>query len=85
MLRAWQNSTELVRDYQAYAHELEEDNKELGKLFSEFAEDEAVHAAKFLDPLRGYEKYAFGDCINWRTPFITRFPSYKWGSPYVVF
>ena len=26
VLRAWQNSTELVRDYQAYAHELEEDN-----------------------------------------------------------
>ena len=54
--KTWQNSTELVRDYQAYADELEEDNKELGKLFSEFAEDEAVHAAKLLDPLRGYEK-----------------------------
>lgn len=56
MLRAWQNSTELVRDYQAYAHEIEKDNKELAKLFSEFAEDEAVHAAKLLDLLRGYEK-----------------------------
>lgn len=56
MLRAWQNSTELVRDYQAYAHELEEDNKELAKLFSELAEDEAAHATKLLDVLRGYEK-----------------------------
>lgn len=56
VLRAWQNSTELVRDYQAYAHEIEEDNKELAKLFSEFADDEAVHAAKLLDLLRGYEK-----------------------------
>ena len=56
MLRAWQNLTELVRDYQAYAHELEEDSSALAKLFSEFAEDEAVHAAKLLDPLRGYEK-----------------------------
>ena len=56
MLRAWQNSTELVRDYQAYAHELEEDNKELAKLFAELAEDEAEHAAKLLDLLRGYEK-----------------------------
>ena len=56
MLRAWQNSTELVRDYQAYAHELEADNKELTKLFSELAEDEAAHAAKLLDVLRGYEK-----------------------------
>lgn len=56
VLRAWQNSTELVRDYQAYAHEIEEDNKELAKLFSELADDEAVHAAKLLDLLRGYEK-----------------------------
>ena len=56
VLRAWQNSTELVRDYQAYAQEIERDNKELAKLFSEFADDEAVHAAKLLDLLRGYEK-----------------------------
>ncbi len=56
VLRAWQNSTELVRDYQAYAHELEADNEELSKLFSAFAEDEAAHAAKLLDVLRGYEK-----------------------------
>ena len=55
VLRAWQNSTELVRDYQAYAHELEEDNSALAKLFSEFAEDEAEHAAKLLDLLRRYE------------------------------
>ncbi len=56
VLRAWQNSTELVRDYQAYAHELEEDNKELAELFCQLAMDEAVHAAKLLDLLRGYEK-----------------------------
>ena len=56
VLRAWQNSSELVRDYQAYAHEIEEDDKELAKLFFEFADDEAVHAAKLLDLLRGYEK-----------------------------
>lgn len=56
VLRAWQNSTELVRDYQAYAHEIEEDDKELAKLFFEFADDEAVHAAKLLELLRGYEK-----------------------------
>ena len=56
VLRAWQNSTELVRDYQAYAHKIEEDDKELAKVFFEFADDEAVHAAKLLDLLRGYEK-----------------------------
>ena len=55
VLRAWQNSTELVRDYQTYAHEIEKDDKELAKLFFEFADDEAVHAAKLLDLLRVYE------------------------------
>ena len=56
VLRAWQNSTELVRDYQAYAHKIEKDHKELAKLFSEFADHEAAHAAKLLDLLREYEK-----------------------------
>ncbi len=56
VLRAWQASTELVRDYQAYAHEMENDNKKLAKLFSQFAEEEAAHAAKLLELLRGYEK-----------------------------
>lgn len=56
VLRAWQNTTEFVRDYQDYAHELEEDNKELAKLFFQFAEDEAAHASKLLDLLRGFEK-----------------------------
>lgn len=55
VLRAWQNSTELVRDYQAYAHELEEEDKALATLFSEFAEEVAAHATKLLDRLRGYE------------------------------
>ena len=31
VLRAWQNSTELVLDCQTYAHKLKEDNKELAK------------------------------------------------------
>ena len=44
-----------IRD-RAYAHELEEDSSALAKLFSEFAEDEAEHAAELLDLLRGYEK-----------------------------
>ncbi len=56
VLRAWQNSTELVRDYQSYAQELEGDDQQLAKLFSDFAEEEAVHAAKLLELLRGYEK-----------------------------
>ncbi|MEA5084395.1 hypothetical protein SDC9_153272 [bioreactor metagenome] len=49
VLRAWQNSTELVRDYQAYAHEI--DDKELASLFAQYAEDEAFHASKLLELL----------------------------------
>lgn len=55
VLRAWENSTELVRDYQAYAHVSGEDKK-LSKLFSEYAEDEALHASKLLELLHSYEK-----------------------------
>lgn len=56
VLRAWQNTTALVRDFQAYAHEVEKSDKNLAQLFAGFAEDEAEHAAKLLDLLRKYEK-----------------------------
>lgn len=51
VLRAWENSTELIRDYQLYAHEMEEDEN-LSQMFGEFAEDEAMHASKLLEVLR---------------------------------
>lgn len=35
VLRAWQNSTELVRDYQDYAHETENEDKKLSELFAD--------------------------------------------------
>ncbi|GEM_PF-1357126 len=55
VLRGWQASTQLVREYQDYAHEMEEDEK-LSKLFAHMAEDEAEHAAKLLVLLQGYDK-----------------------------
>ncbi|MEG0542482.1 MAG: rubrerythrin [Angelakisella sp.] len=55
VLRAWENSTELVRDYESYAHEMKEDGK-LSALFAEYARDEGLHAAKLLELLQGYEK-----------------------------
>lgn len=55
VLRAWQNTTELVRDYQAYAREMAEDDKKLAQLFSEFAEDEMAHAARLLKLLQDDE------------------------------
>ena len=55
VLRAWENSTELVRDYQTYAHEIADDPP-LSELFASYAEDEALHAAKLLELLHEYEK-----------------------------
>lgn len=55
VLRAWQNSTELVRDYQDYAHELAQEETALSKLFAEYAESEAAHAAKLLPLLKAYD------------------------------
>jgi rubrerythrin len=52
-LRAWQNSTELVRDYQTYAQEIKDDQA-LSTLFAEYAEDEAIHAAELLKTLHGF-------------------------------
>lgn len=55
VLRAWQNSTELVRDYQLYAKETKEEKK-LSELFSNCAEDEALHASSLLKILQSYDK-----------------------------
>lgn len=54
VLRAWENSTELVRDYKAYAEEMKED-EQLSELFLEFAKDEAYHASTLLDILQESE------------------------------
>ena len=54
VLRAWENSTELVRDYEVYSKQIT-DSSEISSLFGDFAEDEAKHAAKLLELLRGFE------------------------------
>lgn len=55
LLRAWQNSMELVRDFQSYSKEAE-DEERITKMFSEFAEDEALHSATLLEMLHDYER-----------------------------
>lgn len=50
IMRAWENSMELVRDFKAYS-KAAEDNVALKNIFDEFAEDEGVHAAKFRELL----------------------------------
>lgn len=54
LLRAWENSMELVRDYEMYSKRIEED--EIIKVFKEFAEDENLHAAKLHEILKNYKR-----------------------------
>ncbi|MDQ5983930.1 MAG: hypothetical protein RUMPE_00959 [Eubacteriales bacterium SKADARSKE-1] len=53
LLRAWQASMELVRDFETYSKEIEDDKK-VAELFAEYAEDEGLHASKLREILREY-------------------------------
>lgn len=55
LLRAWENSTELVRDFENYAKQTADDNT-VSELFADFAEDEAFHAAELLKLLQEREE-----------------------------
>ena len=50
LLKAWENSMEMVRDFQNFSQECEKDAK-ISAVFSEFAEQEGHHAAKFRELL----------------------------------
>lgn len=50
LLRAWENSMELTRDFEIYSKELT-NNREVQKVFERFAEDEGMHASKFRELL----------------------------------
>ncbi|HWQ51197.1 MAG TPA: hypothetical protein VN369_05265 [Terriglobales bacterium] len=54
VLLAWEDSMELVRDFQSYANEIEDDKK-VYEVFKEFAEDEGLHASKLLELLKEYD------------------------------
>lgn len=54
LLRAWENSMEMVRDYEAYSKEIEDD-RQAAAVFAKFAEDEGLHAAKLKDMLHEYQ------------------------------
>lgn len=55
LMRAWQNSMEMAREFKIHAHEMDED-QETRRVFSAFAEDEGLHAAKLRDLLLEYQK-----------------------------
>lgn len=54
VLRAWENSMELVRDYEMYSKRVEEND--VKQVFKEFAEDEGMHASKLREMLLKYKK-----------------------------
>ena len=55
VFKAWDKSTELVRDFQSYAKDIK-DNKEVADLFADYAKVEAQHSARFLEILEEYDK-----------------------------
>lgn len=54
VLRAWENSMELVRDFKSYSEEIKDDSY-IANIFSDFATDEGVHALKFREILHRYQ------------------------------
>lgn len=55
LLRAWENSMELVRDFEMYSKKIEED--EIKSVFKKFAEEEGIHASMLRDLLSKYRRH----------------------------
>lgn len=55
LLRAWENSMELVRDFEMYSKRVEED--EVKQVFKKFAENEGIQASKLKDLLIKYKNH----------------------------
>jgi hypothetical protein len=55
VLRGWQVSTGLVREYMEYAREVEKEDLELSELFVSLSENEAKISSQLLDILEKYE------------------------------
>ncbi len=53
LLRAWENSMELVRDYEMYSKRIEDEK--VKDVFKEFAEDEGMHASKLRNMILDYK------------------------------
>ncbi|HEX2926078.1 MAG TPA: rubrerythrin [Ruminiclostridium sp.] len=54
LLRAWENSMELVRDYEMYSKRIEDEK--IKQVFKDFAEDEGMHASQLRSILLDYKK-----------------------------
>ncbi len=54
VMRAWQNSMELTRDFEMYSKEIHDDH-DTAHVFAAFAEEECAHAARFREILHKYQ------------------------------
>ncbi len=54
LMRAWEDSMELVRDFELSSHEIA-DNPEVAHFFSESALSQGLQASKFRELLEKYE------------------------------
>ncbi|MCX7759502.1 MAG: rubrerythrin [bacterium] len=52
LLRAWENSMELTRDFELYSKRIED--AKVKDVFKQFAEDEGMHATKLRELLLEY-------------------------------
>ncbi|HEY9062685.1 MAG TPA: ferritin family protein [Pseudobacteroides sp.] len=55
LLRAWENSKEMVRDFEMYSKRIEDE--EIKEVFKKFAEDEGMHATKLRELMLNYENH----------------------------
>jgi rubrerythrin len=53
LLRAWENSMEMVRDYEMYSKRIEDEK--VKAVFKKIAEDEGMHASKLKELLLDYK------------------------------
>jgi len=54
LLIAWENSMEMVRDFEMYSKRLED--QDVKEVFKKFAEDEGMHASKLREMLLEYRE-----------------------------
>jgi rubrerythrin len=52
LLRAWEKSMEMVRDFEMYSKRIQDE--QVKHIFKEFAEDEGMHASKLRELVREY-------------------------------
>lgn len=56
LMRSWENSMQLTKDFEIYAKEIEDDKK-AAQIFNTFAQEEGMHASKFRDMLLQYQNH----------------------------